>query len=791
MNKLILSILSVLLCASVAIAQTGNIKGTVQTTDGKAAQFVNVAIKGTAHGAIVGSKGQFEIKNIPAGVHTLIASFVGLDTKETSVSVEAGQTVELPTIVLSENAQQLSEILIKGQKINKFTRESSNTVAKLPLKNIENPQVYNSISHELLKDQVITNLNDALKNATGVMRLWESTGRGTDGAEYYAMRGFSVQPTLTNGVAAINNGGLDPANVETIEVVKGPSGALYGSSLISYGGLINVVTKKPTDNFRGEINYITGSYGLNRLTADINTPLDTAKKALLRINSAYHYTNSFQDAGFTKSFFVAPSFAYKASDKLTFHINTELLSKESANAPMVFLNRNMPLKYNSMDVFEKNYKNSFTTNNLSIKNPTYSIQAQAHYKLSEQWTSQSILSRSNTQTNGYYSYLGDLGDGNNFTRAISKANGQTNATNIQQNFLGDFQLGNVRNRVVVGLDYMHLQVKDNSTGWRPLGSVNINSGTSTGNLTESGADEVLKAAGYANSEINQETYSAYAADVVNITPALSAMVSARFDYFEGEKHNSDDDQAAISPKFGIVYQPIKDQLSVFANYMNGFSNVSPQTVSDIDGSNPRLKKFDPEHANQWEAGVKANLYQQRVWATVSYYNILVKNKVMTDPANLNNATQGAEQESKGIEASIVANPADGLSLVAGFSHNEAETTKDNETGGYVGMRPESAGPENLANFWASYTVPAGSLKGFGLGFGGNYGSKYATLNRSNIGTFNLPSYTVLNASVSYNADRFGLTLKADNLANKKYYSGWSTITPQRLRSFSLSLAYKF
>jgi iron complex outermembrane receptor protein len=78
---------------------------------------------------------------------------------------------------------------------------------------------------------------------------------------------------------SLNNGTLDPAGIETIEAIKGPSGTLYGGSVISYGGLINVITKKPYNYFGGEVNYINGSYGLNRISADVNTPLS---KSLLQ-----------------------------------------------------------------------------------------------------------------------------------------------------------------------------------------------------------------------------------------------------------------------------------------------------------------------------------------------------------------------------------------------------------------------------------------------------------------------------------------------------------------------------
>ncbi|WP_373399802.1 hypothetical protein V8V91_09275 [Algoriphagus halophilus] len=147
--------------------------------------------------------------------------------------------------------------------------------------------------------------------------------------------------------------------------------------------------------------------------------------------------------------------------------------------------------------------------------------------------------------------------------------------------------------------------------------------------------------------------------------------------------------------------------------------------------------------------------------------------------------------SKGVELSVIASPIQGLNLVAGFSHNNAEVTEDYPESGYLGMRPESAGPESLVNFWASYNFSAGALQGFGLGFGGNAASEFLTLNRDNIGSFALPAYQVFNASISYTGSQYFLTLKLNNLTNQKYYSGWSTVTPQNLRNVALSLNYRF
>lgn len=691
-----------------------------------------------------------------------------------------------------DSLKTLKEVIVNTNQY-KYKREKSTTVAKMPLNNIENPQVYNTVTSELMKEQVVTNFSDALKNATGITRLWESTGRGGDGAEFFTMRGFSVQPTMINGLPGINNGSIDPANVDNIEVIKGPSGTLFGSSLISYGGLINIITKKPYSRFGGEISYNAGSYGMDRLTADVNIPLN--KDVSVRINTAYQKENSFQDAGFGKSFFFAPSLSYKVNDKLSFLVNTEITNRNSANAPMLFLSRYAPLSFNSMELFEKNYKKSFTSNELSISNPTFNLQAQMFYKVSDQWTSQTVLSRSSSSTNGYYSYLFDASNGNDFTRFISKRNGETLATDIQQNFIGDFKIGKLRNRLVVGVDYYKSDIQNGSSGWRGNGVVSLNDGSDTGDLTQAGVDNLLVGSFEGNSIAETKVISAYISDVLNITDKLSVMGSLRMDNFEGSTNYWSTDkiksQTSFSPKFGIVYQIIENKVSVFTNYMNGFINQAPVSVSDVDGTNSRMQIFDPEQANQYEFGLKTNLYKDIISASISYYNIDVKNRLMTDPNNINNAIQGGEVNSKGVEVSFTANPMKGFNVIAGFSNNKSEVTKDNPGDGYLGLRPEEAGPETLVNFWANYTLTSGKLKGFGLGFGGNYASEYKTLNRANIGTFALPSYTILNSALSYSNDKFNLVLKLNNVLNEKYYSGWSTVTPQRLRSLTAGLTYKF
>ncbi|MCC6702821.1 MAG: TonB-dependent siderophore receptor [Fluviicola sp.] len=773
-------------------AQTGNAVITIKSTEQEKIENCEFLIDQIKIVPSSQHQNQYTFLNLSAGTHNLIITALSHEKKQLRLTIEPNETSRL-TVELNFQDNLVDEVIINGERSNIYYNDSNFTVGKLPLKDLENPQVYNSISKELLQDQVATDMNDALKNATGITRLWESTGRGGDGGEFYSMRGFSVQPTMINGLPSQNMGVVDPANVESIEVIKGPSGTLFGSPMISYGGLINVTTKKPYDRLGGNFGFVTGNFGLNRLTADINTPL--GKRTAVRLNAAYHTQQTFQDAGFKKSIYFAPSFKFQASKRLTFLINTEFLSAESANAPMIFLNRYAPLTFNSIDLFERNYKRSFTSNDLSIKNPTFSVQSQALYKLAKNWTSKTVVSSSTTQTDGYYSYLWDMSDGDSFYRYSSKRKGETQTTDIQQNFIGDFQLGKMRNRLVVGLDYYQSDIRNSSSGWVGNGIVKLSDGSDSGKLTQVGLDSLLTNSFEGISTAQNRIMSAYFSDVINILPSLSAMVSLRLDHFSGRVAYWTTDviknQVALSPKFGLVYQPVKDKVSIFGNYMNGFVNQAPVQVSDADGSNVRMQTLEPEQANQLEGGVKTHLFNGKLAFTGSYYHILVSNKVMTDPTNVNGIIQGGEVTSQGLEFSAIANPIKGLNIVAGYSLNEAKVTKDDPANGYLGLRPEEAGPSQLVNYWLSYTIPGSKLKGLGLGFGGNAASEHLALNRATTGTFTLPAYHIMNASIYFKTPTFTVTCKLDNIMNQRYYSGWSGVIAQQPRSISLSLNYQF
>jgi len=836
MNKLrLLLLIPIILVTTLqAYAQKkGSIKGHVTTSDAIAAEDVTVRLKGTGMQQSTNASGAYEFKNIKAGNYTVSISGVGRKTDEKTIKLGEGE-VAVSNFVLEQTSDQLQEVTISTRKQGKVVTKESSYVAKMPLKNLENPQVYSTVTKEILTQQLIFNLDDALKNVPGLSKKYETGGLANSPA-FFSLRGFSLQSNFRDGVVSRMPAGADNADIESIEVIKGPSATLFGSSLTSYGGLINRVSKKPYKEVGGEISATGGSFAFNRITADFNTPLDTAKTVLFRLNTAYQDENGFRDNGFRKSIFIAPTLSYEVNDRLTLNMNAEISSIKSgggynnvfsfiqasvlkslfgipATTPVDF-SINKLYGINSVDQLTMNHRLSYTSNDLTMTTNSTNVVAEADYKISDQWKSQTILSSSIARSSGYQTYMFILPNavvarsaavtGYDYAlRLVSKPEVQQNTIQIQQNFIGDFKIGGMRNRLTAGLEYFQSKYTQQPNAY---------SGTVLGITYESLFDIVplkgaipnynafnktkvdsVQARGKMSSlfyNVNTSSYAGYVADVLNITDRFLVMLSLRADRFENKPSfnpltnisAAGYKQTAFSPKFGAIYQLLKDQVSVFANAQNGFTNT-PGT--SFEGA-----AFKPEKAFQTEGGIKANTLGGKLSATVSYYHIKVKDKIRTDVNHINFSIQDGEQLSKGVDVEVVAAPLDGLSLIAGYAYNDTKFTKADAD--VEGLRPVEAGAKDQANFWINYRLSVAGIDGLGAGIGANYSGKSFAVNSVSSGQLLLPSYTVLNAALSYDQPKFRIGLKMNNITNKSYWIGWNAISAQQPRNVLGSVTYKF
>ncbi|TWR29675.1 TonB-dependent receptor [Mucilaginibacter pallidiroseus] len=805
-------ILTVLLATlnNSAFAQTrGTVSGRVVTASNLPASSVSIGLLGTQYGTTTNDNGEFSFR-APAGSYKIIISYIGVQTVEIPVTITAGNNTVVPKITVNASLSQLSEVNVIANRGNRFTRKVSVDVAKIPLNNLENAQSYTVVTNELLKEQNIFNVEDALRNAPGIQKMWDATGRAGDGGGYFTLRGFVTQTRLRNGVAGLVTSGIDAANIEKIEVIKGPSATLFGSTLTSFGGLVNRVTKKPYDVFGLEIGHTVGSYDLNRTSIDLNTPLSSAVS--FRLNSAYNYEGSFQNYGNSRTLAVAPSLAIKANDKLSFLLESEMFFGKNAAKPFFFF-YDSPNALGAHKVSDLNimYKNAYVNDDIQSFSRSMNYFGTMNYKFNDKFTSSTIFSSSNSYSNGPSPYFYLITDATAATIAPGTPNlpgeanyvylndqstyrSKLNAIEIQENINGDFNIGTTRHRFVFGLDFQRQNSNQifygGSYGIAPINSPNYDYGSFNKRLTDANVYDPATAYPYI---YKTNTYSAYASDVVNITDRLIASAGLRVDRYEnkgnysvtGTQTSAPYAQTAFSPKFGLIYQPIKEALSLFANYQNGFQNPAPFTNENGQITTPKI-----QNANQIEGGVKMALFNGKLNGTVSYYRINLTNvlRSFTGPNSQFYQVQDGTQLSKGFEAEIIANPIASVNIIAGFAYNDSKLTKADAD--VQGLRPNTAGSPYMANFYASYRLPETSLRGLGIGFGGNYVSANKIINSVSQGTFELPKYTVLNANLFYDRAQYRFGLAVNNLTNKEYYTGYTTINPQRLRQFVLSASYK-
>ncbi|KIO78586.1 TonB-dependent receptor [Pedobacter lusitanus] len=765
---------------------TGSITGKISLVDGQSAGSVAVSIVELHKNTLTDDHGNYSFNKVIPGKYIIRIQMLGAAQQDLSVTVIAGKTIKADYQLNKENVQALQEVTIGGTA-NKFSKKESVYAARLPLKNLENPQVYISIPKALIQEQLAVDLGSISKNVPGSgIPMLANQGRVT-----FRSRGFETEPMVRNGVAGFAYTAIDPANLERIEAIKGPSATLFGTNLSSYGGLFNRVTKKPYNGVGGEVSLFGGSWDYKRMAFDINTPLNADKTVLFRLNGAGTYENSFQDAGFTKSFSVAPSFSYQITDKLSMLFDVEYGQAEGTSVVRFnpyTKNDSKVEKVKIRNIRDMNfpYDQLFGNNDLAYRTQMVNIFAQFNYKMSEKWTSQTVMSRSSTAIRGYISALNGVSD-TQLSALVMRGYTSFIATDIQQNFTGDFKIGSHRNRVVLGLDfYNNTNTFDRVHVTGPVVNF-VNPAPGSGISKKTIDDLAPTKAGKIRNESNADnSYAVYASDVFNINDRLLAMLSLRLDRFQADgvtvvatdKNTGAYGQTALSPKLGLVYQLIKDKISLFGSYMNSFTNKSG---ADINGN-----VFKPEQANQLETGIKADIFDHKLVGTISYYDIKVKDMLRDDLANPTYQIQDGNQKSRGVEIELTANPFPGFNIIAGYAYNDSKFI--DAAPSVEGLRPALSGPDKMINFWLSYKFPAGQLKGFGAGFGGNSGSSSYQTNTTTSKII-IPGYTMFDATVFYDQRRFRIGVKVDNLTSEK---AWSVrLTPQSPARYMANLTVRF
>ena len=289
--------------------KTGTLQGTITTTDGQAAAYVSIVLKGTVKGTVTDENGFFTLKQVREGIYFLEVSLTGLQPQERKVTIK-GEEVTTVNLTLIENAQQLNEVVVRSRKT---INEKVTNIGKISIAPMDLPQSITVVGHEVLRDQQAQRLSDVIKNVNGV---YLGTARASTQENFYA-RGYSFSSTnLFKNGARINSGSMpEMCSLEKVEVLKGSAAILYGQ--VAPGGIVNMVTKQPKFHSGGEVSFRAGSYDLYKPAFDVYGPL--VGNVAYRVNGTYETAQSFRDGVGSERYYVNPSLLFKLGNR------TELL----------------------------------------------------------------------------------------------------------------------------------------------------------------------------------------------------------------------------------------------------------------------------------------------------------------------------------------------------------------------------------------------------------------------------------------------------------------------------------
>lgn len=304
-------------------AQTGSVSGYIKA-NGTALEFVSVALNSTTFGTTTSDKGYYKITSIPYGTYELLASVIGFESARKTIVINEANTDIKVNLSLLESGKSLDEVVISGT-----LKETSKLESPVPI------EVYTSC---FFKSNPTPSLFDGLQNINGVRPQLNcnicSTGdihiNGLEGP--YTMILIDGMPLVSGLSTVYGLSGIPQSLIDRVEVVKGPASTLYGSEAV--GGLINVITKKPSAAPLISADIFGTSWG--EINADIAGKFKVGKKAnaLLGINSFIYDTpidnnnDGFTDVTLQKRISVFNKWSFDRKDNRIFNVAGRLVYED-------------------------------------------------------------------------------------------------------------------------------------------------------------------------------------------------------------------------------------------------------------------------------------------------------------------------------------------------------------------------------------------------------------------------------------------------------------------------------
>ena len=677
------------------------------------------------------------------GIRVAIA---GVDAPPTAAVRTAAQGLVLSVALGTAAADiddQVIQVDITGRQDEGYSlsRASTATRTDTPLRDI--PGSIQVIPQQLLEDQNTIRIQDALQNVSGVNR--QGNYGGTD-AGGYTIRGFAQEGNFRNGFADNDfYSSVDTANIERIEVLKGPASVLFGQ--VEPGGIINVVTKQPLSTPYYSVDLSAGNYAFYRPSFDVSELLTDDGLLLYRLNFAYQNAGSFRDFNFTERVFVAPVITWNISDRtsLTFDLEYQNNNYLFDRGLPAIGDRPAPVPISRfVGLPESTYDDS-----------TFRVGYRFQHQFNQDWELRNAFSFVSGRLEGNYASSGNELIDNQFSPIdVGRDNFSREIYTLQTELVGQFNTGSVIHQPLLGVElrrnvwnYTSFDVEDPIL----LDIFNPNYDVTLPAIPDE--------ASYFYTT-RRDTLGIYLQDQITFADNLKLLVGGRFDVFQRQEETlgettGEESLSAFNPRLGIVYQPVKP-ISLYASYAQSFQ---PDRFFGRSATND---PFKPTRGTQYEIGIKADISEQ-LSATLAAFEITKTNVVTPDPSDPDLSIQVGEQRSRGIELDISGEILPGWNIITSYAYIDAITSEDNSIP--VGNRLINV-PEHAASLWTTYEIQSGDLQGLGFGLGLYYvGDRNADLENTAI----LPSYFRTDSAIYYKRDNWKLAFNFQNIFNETYY----------------------
>jgi iron complex outermembrane receptor protein len=777
------------------------VKGVVRTSDGKPAGTVNVILKETNTGTVTNDAGEYFFYGVAEGKYTILVSFAGLQTVESTVEVKKGET-RAQDFVLVENKTQLEEIVINAAVNN---NEKITTVGKANIRPMDLPQATAIIGEAVIRNQQALRLSDVIKNVNGV---YLGTTRGST-QEAFMARGYSFgNNNLFKNGFRINSGAMpEVSSLESVEVLKGSAAILYGN--VAPGGIVNMRSKRPKFTFGGEVSMRAGSFDLYKPAFDVYGPL--SKNIAFRVNGTLESTNSFRDVVSSKRYYVNPSLLFNLGEKTTLIVQGDYLKHDFTpdfGIGTIGTTSSTNVGKQIADVPRSRFMGTNWQYTHTIQS---TVSAEVEHRFNSDWQLSAGVSKAYYLRDYFAVERIQADPTGKWKRPLGKFDNKEDYYAAQINLNGKLKTGSMEHKLLAGIDadqYYTANLASSITG-TIYDTINTLDPTKYVQRTD-----IPKAVWSTRAEIPVTRFGAYVQDLIAITKKLKLLAGVRWSYQHTDPtkttyllkkdslaYTKAQFDKAFSPRVGLVYQPT-EKMSLFASYANSFT---PNSGTDI-----YFNPLKPSIIDQFEVGIKNDFFERKLSANLTLYQIINNNfaVIALEDANGNPNTNTAIKQlsgqtiSQGIEVDVQGRPVEGLFVVAGYSYNNMYYSKTNKgNGSFVEGQRLVNTPQHTANASAFYTVANGTLKNvkFGLvynytgdrvtGWNDTYQANGSILNRS----FAVDGFSTLDASIGYSYKKFSLLAKLANVTNTfNYYVHENySVNPIAPRSFVATVSYKF